>query len=116
MSKPASSDRPATTLDPDRSVALSFLRLGEIAVVGFTATHWISEGDDLPLYGWDLHQRFWKNYLDEGHPPSRALFNARQEYIANAPRRVFVRGVEDDFWSAVVMKTFWSATCIGLGW
>lgn len=103
-------------LVPEESVALSFLALGVTAAAGFTGTHWVPLDSPNPFLGRPLHDLFWEFYLGDNRSPARALFEAKAAFVANTP--YFTTGDPRFrlFWEAIELKTFWSSTCIGLGW
>jgi hypothetical protein len=94
----------------DLSIALAFLKFGVSAFVGFTALHWIPNDPTDAALGSPLHAHFWQRIVN-GEPPALALFNARKCYLAAVPS-----GLDDARVIAKHMKTYWSATCLGLGW
>ncbi len=96
--------------DPTKSIPLTLIKREVNAFVGFTALHYIPNYQDAPLLGAPLHSYFWQNILC-GLPPSLALFRARVQFVANATKHDC-----DTLATAFDMKTFWSATCLGLGW
>lgn len=96
--------------DPSRSIPLTFVKRGVNAFVGFTALHYIPNALGAGPLGAPLHSYFWQN-IRSGLPPSLALFKARAQFVTNATRQDC-----DTLAMAFDMKTFWSATCLGLGW
>jgi hypothetical protein len=99
------------------SIALRFIENGARAFVGFTAVHWSTRDLHLGSLGAPLHTLFWRKCLD-GLPPAKALFEAKAAYIGGSPRPSTGRagGKPDPLALAIEMKTYWSATCLGLGW
>jgi hypothetical protein len=96
----------------ESSLALALLDHGLNAVVGFTGLLWVpASGIHDNFFGGQLHQLFWHNVVVEKMPPSKALFHARAAFIATAKERC-----TDPVSIAQDLKTFWSATCLGLGW
>ena len=91
------------------SIALTFVDRGANAYVGFTALHYV-ERDGLPR-GSTLHSAFWSNVVDRKLPPARALFEARKQFMVDSREET-----PDPLIRATALKTFWSATCLGLGW
>lgn len=92
-------------------LCLDFVARGANAYVGFTGSHWVPTAtlgtNDLSA---PLHRWFW-TWILQGDPPAVALFKARQQLRAQAmmlpqERRNF----------AGKMKSYWSATCLGIGW
>jgi hypothetical protein len=98
--------------DATTSLALALLDRGLNAVVGFTALLWVPPADIDDLYfGAPLQHLFWHNVVVEQMSPAEALFQARAAFIATAKERC-----TDPVSIAQDLKTFWSATCLGLGW
>lgn len=106
------------------SIALALLNRGANAIVGFTGMHYVEkyeqfrydpelieeQGFPPHLFGSPLHHLFWKNIIVQKLQPMDALFQARQSYIANP---ALENG--DKVAKLNAVKTFWSATCLGLG-
>ncbi len=95
---------------PDTSIALALLDHGMNAMVGFTALHYIPNDPTDASLGSPLHAYFWQ-HITNGAPPALALFQARIRYLNEVP----MTGCDPSL-MAKAMKTFWSATCLGLGW
>jgi hypothetical protein len=95
---------------PDTSIALALLDHGMNALVGFTALHYIPNDPTDASLGSPLHAYFWQ-HIANGVPPALAIFQARIRYLNELP----IKGC-DPALIAKAMKTFWSATCLGLGW
>jgi hypothetical protein len=104
------------TLTPETSIGLSILNRGLVAYVGFTGSHWAPSTFPYRYWGGPLHEYFWRNWSQKEMPPARALFEAKAEYIANAPYLRLNNPFFDTLSTAIELKTFWSATCLGLGW
>jgi hypothetical protein len=103
---------PLVTWIESESIALSVLYRGAKAVVGFTALHYVPPNDSLDLVsGAPLHRYFWKNVVKNQWPPAEALFQARSSFIADAGKQS-----TDPVTLAKHVKTYWSATCLGVGW
>jgi hypothetical protein len=102
-------------LDPrtvESSIALALLDRGADAFVGFTGLHYVPR-DDSPhtLFGAMLHSCFWDNLVRCNVPPAQALFQAKAHYI------LWLSSQNPNLLSrAIAMKSYWSATCLGLGW
>lgn len=90
------------------SIALTFVDRGANAYVGFTALHYV-EKDGHPR-GSSLHGLFWANVVERGLPPAKALLEARTQFMVDSSQET------DPLVRATTLKTFWSATCLGLGW
>jgi hypothetical protein len=101
--------RPDVARPVTESIALSFIDHGVNAFAGFTALHYV------PKNGWPrggaLHGAFWKNIVERGWPPAQALHEARLRFMATSSQRN-----PNAYLRAIDKKTFWSATCLGLGW
>lgn len=92
------------------SIALSTLAKGASAFVGCTGAHYSPVEQPYDYYGGPFHAAFWTRY-DAGSPPARALFEAKQDYLAGIPHRFNDRpsvGRE--------LKILRQFTCLGLGW
>jgi hypothetical protein len=109
---------------PKTSIPIEFIALGSLGYVGFTGTHHGPNKDDdttFSYHGEPLHHKFWEERITHEHAPSLALFEARKSYLAGAPYQTtgdtepFDPSL-DPFSRAIELKTFWSATCLGLGW
>jgi hypothetical protein len=101
-------DNVVNVRNPEISIALAFLERGIKAFVGFTGYHYIpNAGTSL---GAPLHTFFWDR-IANGAAPAAALFDARKQYLAAVPTAGCTVEV-----IARHMKTYWSATCLGLGW
>jgi hypothetical protein len=114
----ASSNQPAVPRTVAQSIALKFLSKGVRAFIGFTGAHWLPLEEPFGHFGIPLHDRFWHHHLN-GDPPAKALFKAKRDYVTAIPH--FVPNVINNdhtlkIVSAKELKTFWSATCLGLGW
>ena len=113
---PAGVDLTARSLDDANPLAL--INYGATGLAGFTGSHWMPAKRKDPTesyWGRPLHDIFWRNYVESKSPPSKALFDARLEYIANRPYPDPVK-IPHPLASMLELKTFWSATCLGLGW
>jgi hypothetical protein len=97
---------------------------GTGAVIGFTGSH---HGPKIPIgggfgyLGAPFHEALWDELINKGRPPASALFEARRRYLAGAPYRTPFEQPGGDplgvpYARAVEQKTFWSATCLGMGW
>jgi hypothetical protein len=120
VNQPASVIAPGqmpTPRTPDSSIPLRFLAKGARAFVGFTALHYASIGDHYDYGGSALHDLFWRR-IQAGSPPARALFEAKAAYLAGSVRPLpgGVPSRPDPVLQAIEMKTYWSATCLGVGW
>lgn len=105
-------DSPYLSRQVDESVALNFVQRGSNAFVGFTALHYLPKADDYrEIYGQPLHRLFWENLLVLGMSPAKALFQARVRFLLESRARN-----SNPLSKAIDQKTYWSATCLGMGW
>lgn len=94
------------------SIAVALVDRGANAIVGFTGQHYVPDNTESPVaFGALLHRYFWENRVVVGLSPAEALYRARVQYVATlaaTPLNTLAR--------SIARKTFWSATCLGLGW
>lgn len=127
-------------LTPKTSLAMRFLSLGINAYIGFTGSHHSSKNEAVAHHAFlaePLHHLFWENRLLNKLAPASALHAARREYLRRAPYPLpgdfpnyepmddipwdpddtgAWSPDDDPFARALELKTFWSVTCLGLGW
>lgn len=109
--KARSDHAPLAVRHSSNSVALAFLDHGANAVVGFTAQHYVSPDEAVEIVsGARIHLHFWNN-IDLGRSPAEALYRAKASFIVGTQNQCL-----DPVAIAKDVKTFWSATCLGLGW
>jgi hypothetical protein len=101
---------------PETSIALRALANGANAFVGSTGLHYsptqrVAKAHDPYGYlGKPLHQAFWAACA-KGHPPARALFEAKVEYTKGIPH-----ALHSELETALECKILREFTCLGLGW
>ena len=110
-------DTGLTARDPSRSIALAFVAKGANAFVGFTGFGYVpTTPESYAHFAQPLHEAFWHHYDVDGLPPAQALFKAKADYIAKVPHANSRKGLSEAQSTAIEMKVYWSATCLGLGW
>jgi hypothetical protein len=112
---------PLSLVDASDSLALTMLQRGGQAFVGFTTRHSMPDVTDYAPLGAPLHELFWCNHVARGWPPSRALYRAKSQFIASSLARNQELVLDDPDRSLLVliardMKSYWAASCLGLGW
>ena len=95
----------------EESIALTCLLKGSNAFVGCTAIHYSPDKPPFTYLGEPMHRFFWQE-IAAGHPPARALLNAKLLYARNIPH---LQGAGDEL-TLVEHKIFRQFTCLGLGW
>ena len=93
------------------SIALTCLLYGTNAFVGCTAIHYSPDKPPFTYLGEPMHRLFWQE-IAGGHPPARALLNAKTKYASGIPH---LAGGSADL-TLIEHKIFQQFTCLGLGW
>lgn len=92
------------------SMALAFIERGATAFVGCTGSHYSPTEAPYAYFGGPMHISFWSALLG-GSAPSRALFEAKLDYV-----RDFPHGQPSALFQAIEYKVLRQFTCLGLGW
>jgi len=95
---------------PEASIALSFLKSGVQGFIGCTGTHYSPLQSPYEYYGGPMHNAFWR-LQQQGLPPARALFEAKDEY-----RRGMPFAQRSPLGRAIGWKILRQFVCLGLGW